>query len=105
MHMKSKLMGVAIAALIAAPLVVQAAAAPKKTQNVEDYVEEPLPPGIQVVQTEREGPVFADASGHTLYNWPHRGLRIGAVGDYPGKSDCTDHRVTETGGFMEPYPP
>ncbi len=108
MRMMSKVAGLTMAALAfaAAGSCANAAAAPKQPQVLaDDYVAEPLPPGFQVILTEREGPVFADANGLTLYNWPRRGLRIGAAGDYPGKSDCTDKRVTETGGFMEPYPP
>ena len=106
MRMNSKAAGLAIAALVAAMASsATQAATPAKGAMVEDYVAEQLPPGLQVILTERDGPVFADAQGHTLYNWPHRGLRIGAVGDYPGKSACTDERVTVTGGFMEPYPP
>src|SRR5947209_2503167 len=93
MHVKSKLAGLAVAALVAAAFAAQGAPASKNTQRmVEDYVAEPMPPGVQVVLTERDGPVFADAQGHTFYEWPHRGLRIGAIGDYPGKSSCTDQR-------------
>jgi predicted lipoprotein with Yx(FWY)xxD motif len=113
MSMNSKVAGLAIVALVAAmtPFAADAAAAKKaipdfsKQPLIEDYVAEPMPPGVQVIVTERDGPVFAEAKGHTLYNWPHRGLRIGAIGDYAGKSACTDERVTVTGGFMEPYPP
>ena len=102
---RNTLTSLALAVAIAAPFTAWAAAAPKKTAEVEDYVAEPMPPGIQVIVTERDGPVFADDKGHTLYNWPHRGLRIGAVGDYAGKSACTYERITITGGHMEPYPP
>ena len=66
-----------------------------------------MPPGIQVVLTERDGPVFADATGHTLLQTGRTGVcASGAIGDYiRANPTCTDQRVTETGGFMEPYPP
>src|SRR3954464_3121688 len=106
MRVNNRLAGFLGVVLIAAltPAALQAAAK-KDMPLVEDYVPEPMPAGVQVILTERDGPVFADAKGHTLYDWPHRGLRIGAIGDYPGKSDCTNERVTVPGGFMEPYPP
>ena len=34
---------------------------------LEDYIREPLPAGIQVMNSEFEGAVFADENGHTLY--------------------------------------
>ncbi len=104
MRVNTKIAGL-VAALAVVSFAAQAAAPKKSDTLIEDYVAEPLPPGFQVIVTERDGPVFADAKGHTLYNWPHRGLRIGSAGDYAGKSACTDERVTVTGGHMEPYPP
>ncbi|MEQ8207781.1 MAG: hypothetical protein RIA65_16520 [Woeseia sp.] len=47
----------------------------------EDHFAEPLPPGFQVVSTELDGPVFADAEGRTFYKWPQRDLRNGGTGD------------------------
>src|SRR3954468_13988779 len=70
----------------------------------EDYDHVPMPPGVQVVATEVEGPVFADAQGHTLYEWPLSSLRVGFAGDPKGKSACTDKVTTKTGGLMSPYP-
>ena len=78
---------------------------PAPAPELAGYVKEQLPPGIQVAFNEREGAVFADAEGHTLYTWPFRALRLGQVGDHVGQSDCTNRKIRETGGFMEPYPP
>src|SRR4051812_16339661 len=64
------------------------------------YAPEPLPPGIQVVGTELEGPVFADAQGHTLYKWPIKPLRNGAIGEQKNKPTCDDTHYRETSGFM-----
>jgi predicted lipoprotein with Yx(FWY)xxD motif len=71
---------------------------------VEDYAKVPLPPGIQVVVTEEEGPVFADAQGKTLYVWPQQAMRIGFAGDPKGRSACEDTPTTKTAGMMSPYP-
>ncbi len=73
-------------------------------QTKEDYIRTPLPPGIQVVVTELEGPVFADAKGHTFYKWPKKNLRNGDAGDVQGKSFCEDKVQRENGGLMSPYP-
>jgi predicted lipoprotein with Yx(FWY)xxD motif len=70
----------------------------------EDYVRVPMPPGFQVVQTELEGPVFADANGHTLYRWPRKELRNGDAGDLKGKPSCDDRKYTDNAGLMSPYP-
>jgi len=76
-----------------------------ESRDREDYVRVPMPPGIQVVQTELEGPVFADAQGKTLYRWPLKDLRNGDVGDRQrGPSSCEDKVYTETSGLMSPYP-
>ncbi|HEY4366665.1 MAG TPA: hypothetical protein VGN07_05475 [Steroidobacteraceae bacterium] len=73
----------------------------------EDYVRAPMPPGFQVIATELEGPVFADAKGRTLYTWPLKNLRNGATGDRKksGVSTCDDKVYQETSGYMSPYPP
>lgn len=71
----------------------------------EAYVHVPMPPGFKVVPTELDGPVFADASGHTLYKWPFKQLRVGDTGDPLGQSECTDVKTTVNSGFMSPYPP
>jgi predicted lipoprotein with Yx(FWY)xxD motif len=63
-----------------------------------------MPPDFQVISTELEGPVFADARGRTLYKWPVAALRNGYVGDPNDKSTCEDKVQTKTSGFMSPYP-
>lgn len=71
----------------------------------EAYFEEELPPGIQVVATALDGPVYADAQGRTLYTWPLRALRNGSTGDRKdGPSNCTDEVLRTEIGFMSPYP-
>lgn len=76
------------------------------SKDREDYVREPLPPGIQVVHTELEGPVFATAEGKTIYIWPLTNLRNGNAGDRrnSGESSCNDTIYKETTGYMSPYP-
>lgn len=71
---------------------------------IEDYLHEPMPAGIRVVNTPLEGPVFADAHGKTLYTWPLKDLRNGFAGEQKGKPTCDDHRYTENAGLMSPYP-
>ena len=72
----------------------------------EDYERVPMPRGVQVVSTELEGPVFADARGHTLYKWPRQGLRNGDAGDEKGtKSHCNEQVTRVTSGLQSPYPP
>lgn len=70
----------------------------------EDYVREPMPPGFQVIPTELEGPVFADARGKTLYRWPYTALRNGSAGDPKGTSTCTSKVTTVSEGLFSPYP-
>jgi predicted lipoprotein with Yx(FWY)xxD motif len=70
----------------------------------EDYVHEPMPPGFKVIVAEFEGPVFADAKGKTLYNWPRTSLRNGDAGEQKGKPTCDDHKYTDNAGLMSPYP-
>lgn len=75
------------------------------SQVMEDYVDVAMPPGFQVVVSELEGPVFADANGKTLYKWPLQNLRNGATGDRKdGKPECTNEVMTVTSGLMSPYP-
>lgn len=69
------------------------------------YVEVPMPPGFQIVITEIEGPVFADADGKTLYTWPQRLLRNGYSGEAKGRIECYDIVRERTAGLMSPYPP
>src|SRR5262249_51625474 len=81
-----------------------AGAAPTPKTDTEDYVREPLPPGFQVINTELEGPVFADAAGHTLYTWPSQTQRNSSVGEVAGKPECYDIRYRVTAGITIPYP-
>lgn len=73
--------------------------------GTEQYVAEPMPPGVRVEATELEGPVFADAEGRTLYTWPAKRLRNGYSGETPGRPACFDDVLTVTAGLMSPYPP
>ena len=70
----------------------------------EQYVSVPMPPGFRVESTEMEGPVFADATGHTLYAWPFKRMRNGYSGEQKGKPACYDEVRKETAGLMSPYP-
>ena len=72
--------------------------------DVEAHLDVPMPPGFQVVNTELEGPVFADARGLTLYMWPSKKLRNGYSGEMKGKPACEDVVLKSTGGLMSPYP-
>jgi predicted lipoprotein with Yx(FWY)xxD motif len=71
----------------------------------EDYMRVPMPPGFRVVNTEIDGPVFANEQGMTLYTWPFASMRNGITGDPKNDSVCTDVVTTKTGGLMSPYPP
>lgn len=103
------LLGVAL--LVTASSAVLAASGPfwqpKESKDRESYVPVPMPPGIKVVQTELDGPVFATAEGMTIYTWPLGGLRNGNAGDRrkSGVSTCDDTVFQETSGLMSPYPP
>lgn len=79
----------------------------KDNTERETSVSMPLPPGIKVMPTELEGPVFADEKGMTLYIWPQQQLRNGSLGDRRGSgvSTCNDTIYQETSGLMSPYPP
>jgi predicted lipoprotein with Yx(FWY)xxD motif len=88
----------------AAVLLLSGAAGAADKAEREDYVRAALPMGIQVINTEVDGNVFADATGKTLYRWPTKNLRNGDTGDSKGKSICDDHKYTETSGLMSPYP-
>lgn len=70
----------------------------------EDYLAGPMPPGIKVVVTELDGPVFADAAGKTLYIWPQQAMRVGYSGDPKGKTTCTEEVTTKTAGMQSPWP-
>lgn len=70
----------------------------------EDFAKIPMPPGVQVVVTELEGPVYANAQGRTLYTWPKRTLRNGTAGEDRGKPTCSDTPSRENSGTQSPYP-
>lgn len=70
----------------------------------EAYVREPMPPGFQVINSDMDGNVFADAMGRTLYKWPLLNLRNGDSGEAPGTIQCFDVPSYETAGFTSPYP-
>ena len=76
------------------------------SKDKEGYISAPMPAGVQVVETENEGPVFATAEGKTLYSWPLSGLRNGQAGDRrkSGLATCDGTTYKETSGFMSPYP-
>jgi predicted lipoprotein with Yx(FWY)xxD motif len=97
----------ALVAMVSQLRAVSAVGAEDASQSIakEDYVRVAMPPGFQVIVTELEGPVFADAQGHTLYRWPRESLRNGYVGDEEGKSVCTSTVTTTSAGLMSPYPP
>ena len=79
---------------------------PADSADHEAWIEEPLPPGFQVIVAPLEGPVFADARGRTLYSWPLEDQRNGQAGDREGlPSSCTDEVLTVSAGLMSPYPP
>ena len=101
MQMKRYALSLSISAF--ALVSVQALAAAKKGGD-EDYTHVPMPPGVQVVVTELEGPVFADAQGHTLYKWPKDQLRNGDAGEIEFKPTCDNAPHRENLGFMSPYP-
>ena len=78
----------------------------RTSKDKEGYIAAPMPAGVQVVDTENEGPVFATADGKTLYTWPLSGLRNGQAGDRrkSGLATCDGTIYKETSGFMSPYP-
>ncbi len=79
---------------------------PPESTDREAFLSEEMPPGIQVVPTELNGPVFATAEGMTLYIWPMRGLRNGTAGDRRTTASTCDGTIyRETAGLMSPYPP
>lgn len=99
--------------LVFAAAAVQSAPMPSpfwqasESTDKEAYVPVLMPPGIQVIDTELEGPVFATAEGKTIYTWPLGGLRNGDAGDRKnsGVATCDGTIYRETSGLMSPYPP
>jgi predicted lipoprotein with Yx(FWY)xxD motif len=102
---------VIVYALSAAALGATAAAAPHaEIENGfqatrEGYLSVPMPSGFQVEPTELDGPVFADARGRTLYQWPTKTLDKGTAGDpKDSTSVCDNQRLTESVDLIEGYP-
>jgi len=58
-----------------------------------------------VLNSELEGPVFADAHGKTLYMWPLNAVRNGDLGDRKGDPFCDDTVQRVSSGLQSPYPP
>lgn len=85
-------------------LLLFAGAARPAELATESYRAEPMPPGIRVVATELEGPVFADSAGKTLYAWPQHKLRNGYSGEAAGTPACYGEATTVSAGLMSPYP-
>jgi predicted lipoprotein with Yx(FWY)xxD motif len=81
-----------------------ARAAPASAAVREAYVAVPMPSGFRVEYSELEGPVFADARGHTLYIWPFKQMRAGVTGEQKGKPLCYGQPHKVTAGMMSPYP-
>ena len=94
----------AAGAVVLAVLWVGACSSDLVHRGSEGFVAPVLPLGIQIEPTELEGPVFADASGRTLYRWPQKNLRNGNAGDPTGTSFCTNTKTTVNAGLMSPYP-
>ncbi len=97
-----------VAAAVAVLFVSASAAAQAQRGKapIEPFIEEQLPPVVQVIGTEVDGPVFATAQGRTLYVWPENDQNDqGVRGEREGKPSCTDQVTRVTAGFHEPYPP
>ena len=62
-------------------LLVLGCATSAAEDSIEAWFEEPMPPDIEVVSTELDGPVFATADGKTLYTWPFHKHRNGYSGE------------------------
>lgn len=72
----------------------------------ERYIQEAAPAGMKVVVSRLDGPIYTDANGRTLYQWPRKELRNGGTGDMKGAASICDNTVsTENIGLMSPYPP
>ncbi len=86
--------------------VSSAALAQRADTLSESYVREPLPSGVKVMATKTEGPIYTDAAGRPLYQWPRKELRNGGTGDMKGAASiCDNVKTTENIGLMSPYPP
>ena len=95
-----------VTASVAAFVMASAGAHAASSSNMkEDYIKAPMPPGFQVIITELEGPVFANAQGLTLYKWPKKANRNGDAGEIEYKPTCDGTIYRESSGLMSPYPP
>ncbi len=72
---------------------------------VENYRQEPMPPGFQVVNTETQGPVFGDPQGKAMYVWRSVPLRQGKVGEDPNKPSCNNEQIKMSDGQYSIYAP
>ncbi len=93
-----------LAVLVASAAIDAPAFAARESAGKEDFLKGDLPPGVQVVVHELEGPVFATSDGKTLYRWPKKDLRNGNAGEIPLKPTCSDTVYRENAGLMSPYP-
>lgn len=91
-----------VAMVILSPSHSQPSDQPPSVKTFSDPV---MPPGFQIVGSELAGPVFANASGQTLYIWPQKNLRNGYSGEAKGQIACYDEVRDTTAGLMSPYPP
>src|SRR5665213_2134807 len=103
-NMRRCLRGSFVMPAVALSLMLGSTIALGAARLTEAYIHTPMPSGFRVVLTEIDGPVFADASGKTLYSWPRAELRNGATGDNKGESECTSTKTTVNAGLMSPYP-
>ncbi len=99
-HCETRRVCAALGLFAVASLATSAAEKPAS----EPYVTVPMPAHFRVEATELDGPVFADPRGHTLYTWPFKIMRVGNTGDPKGQSHCTSTKITESSGYMSPYP-
>ncbi|MHA7815597.1 MAG: hypothetical protein ACX93N_03915 [Pseudohaliea sp.] len=93
-----------VAVLVAGVALGEALPGVAGEENAQTWRDVPMPPGFQVIVNELEGPVFADAEGRTLYEWPQHVLRNGYSGEAPGTPACYGEPTTVTAGLMSPYP-
>ncbi len=94
-----------LAVSLSVGVIHSAPALAQRAAPAEKYVREPLPPGFKVMHSKVEGPIYTDAQGRTLYQWPRKELRNGGTGDMKGAASmCEDVKSTENIGLMSPYP-
>lgn len=101
-----RFIGVVAAAVCALGAQASLAQAPRDAGSTERFVREPTPPGVKVFLSKIDGPIYTDAGGRTLYQWPRKELRNGGTGDMKGAASiCDNTKSTENIGLMSPYPP